>query len=89
MSRGDRRRRICWPRHFEPVPFHAQGQGDRAMDEIIRDGMVAGVIDVVTRGVGEELLGGNCAAAARTASGPRPRWGSLKSSRPAGSTCFR
>lgn len=47
---------------FEPVPFHAQGQGDRAMDEIIRDGMVAGVIDVVTRGVGEELLGGNCAA---------------------------
>ena len=47
---------------FEPVPFHAQGQGDRAMDEIIRDGMVAGVVDVVTRGVGEELLGGNCAA---------------------------
>ncbi|HZK48716.1 MAG TPA: Tm-1-like ATP-binding domain-containing protein [Thermoleophilia bacterium] len=47
---------------FEPVPFHAQGQGDRAMDELIRDGMLAGVIDVVTRGVVEELLGGNCAA---------------------------
>ncbi len=47
---------------FEPVPFHAQGRGDRAMDELIRDGMLAGVVDVVTRGVGEQLLGGNCAA---------------------------
>ncbi|MBU2602498.1 MAG: Tm-1-like ATP-binding domain-containing protein [Actinobacteria bacterium] len=47
---------------FEPVPFHAQGRGDRAMDELIRDGMLSGVVDVVTRGVGEELLGGNCAA---------------------------
>ncbi len=49
-------------RGFEPVPFHAQGKGDRAMDEIVRDGLLAGVVDVVTRGVGEELLGGNCAA---------------------------
>jgi uncharacterized protein (UPF0261 family) len=47
---------------FEPVPFHAQGKGDRAMDEIVRDGLLAGVVDVVTRGVGEEMLGGNCAA---------------------------
>lgn len=47
---------------FVPVPFHAQGRGDRAMDELIRDGMLSGVVDVVTRGVGEELLGGNCAA---------------------------
>ncbi|MHB9150324.1 MAG: Tm-1-like ATP-binding domain-containing protein [Thermoleophilia bacterium] len=47
---------------FQPVPFHAQGKGDRAMDEIIREGMLQGVLDVVTRGIGEELLGGNCAA---------------------------
>ncbi len=47
---------------FQPVPFHAQGKGDRAMDEVIRDGMLDGVFDVVTRGIGEELLGGNCAA---------------------------
>ena len=32
------------------------------MDEVIRDGMLDGVFDVVTRGIGEELLGGNCAA---------------------------
>lgn len=49
-------------RGFEPVPFHAQGSGDRAMDEIVRDGLLDGVVDVVTRGIGEELLGGNCAA---------------------------
>ncbi|MHB8870247.1 MAG: Tm-1-like ATP-binding domain-containing protein, partial [Thermoleophilia bacterium] len=48
--------------NFEPVPFHAQGKGDRAMDEIVRDGLLHGVVDVVTRGVGEEMLGGNCAA---------------------------
>ncbi|MHB1343747.1 MAG: Tm-1-like ATP-binding domain-containing protein [Thermoleophilia bacterium] len=47
---------------FEPVPFHAQGRGDRAMDEIVRDGLLHGVVDVVIRGVGEEMLGGNCAA---------------------------
>ena len=47
---------------FQPVPFHAQGKGDRAMDEVIRDGLLDGVLDVVTRGLGEELLGGNCAA---------------------------
>jgi uncharacterized protein (UPF0261 family) len=49
---------------FQPVPFHAQGKGDRAMDEVIRDGMLQGVFDVVSRGIGEELLGGNCAAGA-------------------------
>ncbi len=47
---------------FDPVPFHAQGRGDRAMDEMVRDGQLAGVLDLVTRGVGEELLRGNCAA---------------------------
>jgi uncharacterized protein (UPF0261 family) len=47
---------------FQPVPFHAQGKGDRAMDEVIRDGMLQGSFDVVARGIGEELLGGNCAA---------------------------
>lgn len=49
---------------FQPVPFHAQGKGDRAMDEVIRDGLLQGVFDVVSRGIGEELLGGNCAAGA-------------------------
>lgn len=32
------------------------------MDEMVRAGLLAGVLDLVTRGIGEELLGGNCAA---------------------------
>ncbi len=47
---------------YIPVPCHAQGRGDRAMDELIRDGWFQGVIDLVSRGIGEQLLDGNCAA---------------------------
>jgi len=47
---------------YIPIPCHAQGQGDRAMDELIREGWFQGVIDFVPRGLGEELLGGQCAA---------------------------
>ncbi len=47
---------------YIPVPCHAQGRGDRAMDELVRQGWFQGVIDIVSRGIGEELLGGNCAA---------------------------
>lgn len=47
---------------YIPVPCHAQGRGDRAMDELIRQGWFQGVIDIVSRGIGEQLLGGNCAA---------------------------
>jgi uncharacterized protein (UPF0261 family) len=49
-------------RGFESVPFHAQGRGDRALDELIREGSIAGVIDVTPRGLAEWLLGGNGAA---------------------------
>lgn len=47
---------------YVPVPCHAQGRGDRAMDELIREGWFQGVLDIVPRGLGEELLNGNCAA---------------------------
>ncbi|MDP6276810.1 MAG: Tm-1-like ATP-binding domain-containing protein, partial [Candidatus Marinimicrobia bacterium] len=47
---------------YIPVPCHAQGRGDRAMDELIREGWFQGVIDFVSRGIGEQLLDGNCAA---------------------------
>lgn len=49
-------------RGYIPVPCHAQGRGDRAMDELIRDGWFSGVIDLVTRGIVETMLDGNCAA---------------------------
>jgi len=47
---------------YIPVPCHAQGRGDRAMDELIREGWFSGVIDLVSRGVVEQMLDGNCAA---------------------------
>jgi uncharacterized protein (UPF0261 family) len=47
---------------FEVIPFHAQGTGDRAMEELIGEGLFQGVMDIVPAGVGEELLGGNRAA---------------------------
>lgn len=55
-------RHLLKEKEFEVIPFHAQGTGDRAMEELIGDGLFQGVMDIVPAGVGEELLGGNRAA---------------------------
>jgi uncharacterized protein (UPF0261 family) len=47
---------------YEPIAIHAQGIGDRAMEELIAQGIFDGVLDLVAAGVGEELIGGNRAA---------------------------
>ncbi len=44
---------------FIPVVCHAQGKGDKAMEEMIRDGAFAGVLDICIGGVVEHLFGGN------------------------------
>jgi uncharacterized protein (UPF0261 family) len=44
---------------FTPVVCHAQGKGDRAMEEMIADGMFAGVLDICAGGVIEHICGGN------------------------------
>lgn len=44
---------------FTPVVCHAQGKGDRAMEEMIRDGAFHGVLDICTGGVMEHLFKGN------------------------------
>ena len=49
-------------RGYAAMPIHAQGVGDRAMEELIEQGLYDGVIDVVPAGVSEELFGGNRAA---------------------------
>jgi uncharacterized protein (UPF0261 family) len=49
-------------RGFEVIAYHAQGIGDRAMDEAIEQGLYMGVLDIVPAGLSEELLGGNRAA---------------------------
>ncbi len=47
---------------FEVIPFHAQGTGDKAMEELIGEGHFQGVMDIVPAGVSEEMFGGNRAA---------------------------
>jgi uncharacterized protein (UPF0261 family) len=44
---------------FTPVVCHAQGKGDKAMEEMIDDGVFAGVLDLCIGGVMEHLFGGN------------------------------
>ena len=55
-------RHLLEEKGFEVIPFHAQGTGDRAMEELIGEGLFQGVMDIVPAGVSEELLGGNRAA---------------------------
>jgi uncharacterized protein (UPF0261 family) len=43
---------------FEVLVFHATGAGGRAMEALIDDGMIAGVLDVTTTELTDELVGG-------------------------------
>lgn len=43
---------------YEVLVFHATGTGGRAMESLIESGMVAGVLDVTTTELADELLGG-------------------------------
>ncbi len=42
---------------YQVVGFHATGVGDRAMEEMISEGFLGGVIDLAPGGVGEHLYG--------------------------------
>jgi uncharacterized protein (UPF0261 family) len=44
---------------FIPVVCHAQGRGDKAMEQMIAEGLFDGVLDLCTGGVIEHLCGGN------------------------------
>ncbi len=47
---------------YRVYPFHAQGIGDRAMEDLIVQGFFSGVIDIATAGVIEEIFHGTRAA---------------------------
>jgi uncharacterized protein (UPF0261 family) len=49
-------------RGYRVYPFHAQGIGDRAMEDLITQGFFDGVIDIAPAGVIEELFHGTRAA---------------------------
>jgi uncharacterized protein (UPF0261 family) len=54
----DRARRELEAAGLEVVVFHATGVGGQAMEGLVRDGQVAGVLDLTTTELADELVGG-------------------------------
>jgi uncharacterized protein (UPF0261 family) len=51
-------RRVIEAAGYEVLVFHATGSGGRAMESLVRDGMFAGVLDITTTELADELVGG-------------------------------
>lgn len=47
---------------FEPLSFHANGAGGRALEALVRGGQVGAVADMTTTELADELFGGVCSA---------------------------
>ena len=43
---------------YEVLVFHATGSGGQAMESLMRDGLIAGVLDITTTELADELVGG-------------------------------
>jgi uncharacterized protein (UPF0261 family) len=54
----DRARRGLEAHGLEVVVFHATGVGGQAMEGLVRDGQVAGLLDLTTTELADELVGG-------------------------------
>ncbi|MGD0231123.1 MAG: Tm-1-like ATP-binding domain-containing protein [Syntrophorhabdales bacterium] len=52
----------CATANFEMIPFHAQGVGERIMEEMVAEGLFDAVIDLVPAGLSEAIIGGNRSA---------------------------
>jgi uncharacterized protein (UPF0261 family) len=55
-------RKILENAGYEVLVFHATGNGGQAMESLIRDGLIAGVLDITTTELADELVGGNLSA---------------------------
>ncbi|HJZ54928.1 MAG TPA: Tm-1-like ATP-binding domain-containing protein [Gemmataceae bacterium] len=51
-------RKILEAAGYEVLVFHATGAGGRTMEGLIRDGLIAGVLDITTTELADELAGG-------------------------------
>jgi uncharacterized protein (UPF0261 family) len=47
---------------YEVLVFHATGNGGQAMESLIRDRLIAGVLDITTTELADELVGGTLSA---------------------------
>jgi uncharacterized protein (UPF0261 family) len=54
----DAARRVIEAAGYEVLVFHATGSGGRAMESLVRDRMFAGVLDITTTELADELVGG-------------------------------
>jgi uncharacterized protein (UPF0261 family) len=57
-----RARELLEDRGYEVLVFHANGSGGRAMEALLRTGVIDGVLDVTTTELADELVGGVCSA---------------------------
>jgi uncharacterized protein (UPF0261 family) len=55
-------RRILEEAGYEVLVFHATGTGGQAMESLIDDGLVVGVLDITTTELADELVGGTLTA---------------------------
>ena len=51
-------RKILEAAGYEVIVFHATGTGGRTLEGLIRDGLIAGVLDITTTELADELVGG-------------------------------
>lgn len=58
-------RKILEQAGYEVLVFHATGTGGRAMENLIEDGYIAGVLDITTTELADELVGGILSAGPR------------------------
>ena len=54
----DRVRQSLEAEGLDPLVFHATGSGGQAMEELVADGLIGGVLDITTTEVADELVGG-------------------------------
>ena len=82
----ERARALLESQGFEVLVFHATGNGGQAMESLISEGVIAGVLDLTTTELADEHVGGFLSAGPIPADG-RGRWpASRRWSRPAPST---
>jgi uncharacterized protein (UPF0261 family) len=54
----NRAREVLEQAGYEVLVFHATGSGGQAMESLIADGLIAGVLDITTTELADELVGG-------------------------------
>ncbi len=54
----ERARQVLEQAGYEVLVFHATGTGGQAMESLVREGLLAGVLDITTTELADELVGG-------------------------------